>query len=1366
MARPFNPYEPELNQLSNKGSPMSPYPRGDTDTPLSFKTNVNRSKTKRWVEAKKFSYDGNDWGDDEYGEYDDDDYEEPPPLPQSTHMNQSTPGISKGLSRDRNNTETPPLPSMDRSRSMDQVMTLGVNDAGDSSRSRSVDRTVPIVRPAEIYNRLRGNTAERAQAPGPGLTTGDSAGVGPPQTNAGAHGDQQVNQSLDSGTQSGSNTPKDGLPDANRLPGFGTNLKGESDLRTPTDGTNQTQPEYQLHHNPSLGFRSVVHQAFDVPETPSSTLESVGRSNSDSTSVISPIIGQRTTSDSRTPTIVEEPESTTPPKGFKPGHRRDLSVPSPGNSPSRKPEITNNDAAPPPALAEMSHNIREALWSPSPTSPEQTRGEEGMPAPLKLSNSSTPVPNEAAAIPVIVPSMSSDNSPQDTENDRLRKEIIRSLSRENTPSEEPESHENSRPQTSRQESLIPSEYERYWSEDLNSSPQEAKSAAPAPIPAANPSPDMYSSSPQQSSLPAPAAREPGPDAEHKLQRKFSWESSTSSDDMVPPAVLQTIAPEPMPGQFPGAPEVSSLPDAQPATRELDDSDHEDRQQQPTPEKPRLSIITPTLPDNRSITSDRQLPEVVDAETVAGPTHMEDEYQTPAEHPVSFPPPRTSSSSGPTPLGFREIMGKPTSNERVQAFNETREQFSMIDTGLSHWIQVTVHAHPEHSDVVEQSFKLSTGEPKLGGSRGKFPKLPSLGTFATSGGQDPSPSGSGHVRRPSAPLGSMMNKQQVEQRGKDLLHSAGMLGGQAGKTAKSLFAKGRSKFKGGGGDKGFQSFRGKRCNLRLSEMHLWPDIDVAALNEDATHDPRNSQGLKSPQRQIRRKPLPAIAKNPATLRRKPAAATTKNLRRPLPPQGSSGRSSISSLDEAEKEKAAPSLFHRPNLSSLSVPLGRFAPCRLVADRDRDRDRERPLRPRPRPSSLPRLQLTMPKERNPLGRLFGRHKADRPQSMEHLPTSTPRTRDLLGKADHLSVPRPHSFQGQPPPLGGYFAPDAVSLNVDSGSSPASPPAQFHSPPLTQGYAHSHSQSYSHPHSRTYSHSNPHLHRLSNSLSFTNSNNSSQVSLQPSLYRTVTPQFQPENNPASSPSRPHSARSRGRSPSPERTYAQDLHLRSRSPKAFAPRPQERVIPRTDPNDPAYHLGTFRSNPRTSRIGDQERPWKLTIPGMEGDGGDGEGEEEDGTLLWLKAQGQAHIKAERELEMRALNRTISGDSQDMVFPSKVESRPDVSTFNSNGKLPSYEEEIARHPPLRSFPSSDEKATSAYTSGGTSTEEFESGERGERIDHHHPTRGQARVLNRTDMPVELPVKGEDESTEEIVMSSTAYPGQEWKPLGLGEWEY
>ncbi|KAI5208683.1 hypothetical protein E4T39_01439 [Aureobasidium subglaciale] len=41
----------------------------------SFKTNVNRSKTRKWAEAKNYTYDGDDWGGydpyDEYGSYDD-----------------------------------------------------------------------------------------------------------------------------------------------------------------------------------------------------------------------------------------------------------------------------------------------------------------------------------------------------------------------------------------------------------------------------------------------------------------------------------------------------------------------------------------------------------------------------------------------------------------------------------------------------------------------------------------------------------------------------------------------------------------------------------------------------------------------------------------------------------------------------------------------------------------------------------------------------------------------------------------------------------------------------------------------------------------------------------------------------------------------------------------------------------------------------------------------------------------------------------------------------------------------------------------------------------------------------------------------
>ncbi|KAI9720754.1 MAG: hypothetical protein M1828_005545 [Chrysothrix sp. TS-e1954] len=51
----------------------------------SFKTDVQRAKTKKWVEAKTYNYDGGDWGDEDD---DDEDYNEPPPPQKPTGMRQ------------------------------------------------------------------------------------------------------------------------------------------------------------------------------------------------------------------------------------------------------------------------------------------------------------------------------------------------------------------------------------------------------------------------------------------------------------------------------------------------------------------------------------------------------------------------------------------------------------------------------------------------------------------------------------------------------------------------------------------------------------------------------------------------------------------------------------------------------------------------------------------------------------------------------------------------------------------------------------------------------------------------------------------------------------------------------------------------------------------------------------------------------------------------------------------------------------------------------------------------------------------------------------------------------------------------------
>jgi len=46
-----------------------------------------------------------------------------------------------------------------------------------------------------------------------------------------------------------------------------------------------------------------------------------------------------------------------------------------------------------------------------------------------------------------------------------------------------------------------------------------------------------------------------------------------------------------------------------------------------------------------------------------------------------------------------------------------------------------------------------------------------------------------------------------------------------------------------------------------------------------------------------------------------------------------------------------------------------------------------------------------------------------------------------------------------------------------------------------------------------------------------------------------------------------------------------------------------------------------------------------------------------------------------------------------------------------------------------------------------------------HPHRDETKTLNRNSEPVELALN--DDDSEEIVMSSTAYPGQEWAPMHM-----
>ncbi|PSN60736.1 hypothetical protein BS50DRAFT_197215 [Corynespora cassiicola Philippines] len=104
--------------------------------PPSFKTNVNRMKTKKWVEAKKNAYDGDDWGDyDEYDEYGVDDA--PPPQPAASAYRPSPYGQRmEQPSRSFTDPQRQGMPPVARRNSF---------EAGDEHRSFSASMAPPPV---------------------------------------------------------------------------------------------------------------------------------------------------------------------------------------------------------------------------------------------------------------------------------------------------------------------------------------------------------------------------------------------------------------------------------------------------------------------------------------------------------------------------------------------------------------------------------------------------------------------------------------------------------------------------------------------------------------------------------------------------------------------------------------------------------------------------------------------------------------------------------------------------------------------------------------------------------------------------------------------------------------------------------------------------------------------------------------------------------------------------------------------------------------------------------------------------------------------------------------------------------------------
>lgn len=164
-----------------------------------------------------------------------------------------------------------------------------------------------------------------------------------------------------------------------------------------------------------------------------------------------------------------------------------------------------------------------------------------------------------------------------------------------------------------------------------------------------------------------------------------------------------------------------------------------------------------------------------------------------------------------------------SHQRIQTFDDTRQRFAAMETGLTDWMVALKSQYPEHADVTGSYARSGTSG--FATARSNFTKGAPGGT-ATSiqqpyyqqylNASSPTAPGTPASRPgPSTPVGSQqgfapasgrINTQQVQAKGKELLHTAGIFGGKAGKAGKGLLAKGKTKLQqargagGTGGDK--------------------------------------------------------------------------------------------------------------------------------------------------------------------------------------------------------------------------------------------------------------------------------------------------------------------------------------------------------------------------------------------------------------------------------------------------------------------------------------------------------------------------------------------------------------------------------------
>ena len=210
--------------------------------------------------------------------------------------------------------------------------------------------------------------------------------------------------------------------------------------------------------------------------------------------------------------------------------------------------------------------------------------------------------------------------------------------------------------------------------------------------------------------------------------------------------------------------------------------------------------SPPLPreDSRDVDADTAVQEPVEASS--GPTVVDASIPQPPEKEISpvTPSPTTPTSKQKIPP-FREILAIKNTEARIRGYDDTRRTFADMDTGLSDWLSGMLAQSPQYASLSTETYARPALQSQSTGIKG-HKASPSISKFTKSfgSGNDPfNPQRSASVNAGSSSTsttaGGSVDMDKLQQRGKDLMKGASVLGGKAQSGAKGLLAKGKSRF---------------------------------------------------------------------------------------------------------------------------------------------------------------------------------------------------------------------------------------------------------------------------------------------------------------------------------------------------------------------------------------------------------------------------------------------------------------------------------------------------------------------------------------------------------------------------------------------